>query len=175
MRTRSNSFKVYRLNKPNGRWKVEGRPAGKRERYYFVSEKEAKTAASDLNLQIAAFGTQNLLSDTERVAAREAIRILAPYGKSLYDAAYFYRDYLDLLASSVTVSELADRVRSEFDRRLASGEISKRHAESMRETVKKLDGRFDFVPYIALSAFTGLRREEICRLDWSEVKLDRRL
>jgi integrase len=33
----------------------------------------------------------------------------------------------------------------------------------------------DFVPFFALNAFTGLRREEVIRLDWSEVKLDRSL
>jgi integrase len=33
----------------------------------------------------------------------------------------------------------------------------------------------DFVPFFAMNAFTGLRREEIIRLDWSEVKLDRNL
>jgi integrase len=31
----------------------------------------------------------------------------------------------------------------------------------------------DFVPFFALNAFTGLRREEVIRLDWSEIKLDR--
>jgi integrase len=33
----------------------------------------------------------------------------------------------------------------------------------------------DFIPFFALSAFSGLRREEIIRLDWNEVKLDRSL
>jgi integrase len=33
----------------------------------------------------------------------------------------------------------------------------------------------DFVPFFALSAFSGLRREEIIRLDWREIKLDRGL
>jgi integrase len=33
----------------------------------------------------------------------------------------------------------------------------------------------DFVPFFAISAFSGLRRQEIIRLDWSEVKLDRNL
>ena len=33
----------------------------------------------------------------------------------------------------------------------------------------------DFLPFFALSAFSGLRREEIIRLDWNEVKLDRSL
>jgi integrase len=30
-------------------------------------------------------------------------------------------------------------------------------------------------PFFAISAFTGLRREEVSRLDWSEIKLDRSL
>jgi integrase len=33
----------------------------------------------------------------------------------------------------------------------------------------------EFVPYVALNAFSGLRSEEIQRLDWSEVKLERNL
>jgi integrase len=257
---RSTSFRVFKLSKPNGRksWKVEGRPAGKRERLYFVSEQEAKTAAADLNNQIAAFGTQTLLTDEERVAAATGLRLLRPYGKGLLDAVHFYTAHLDRLASSITVSELCARVAKEFDRRLASGEISRRHFTSMRETVKKFEARFgsspvktlpgaeikawlaglplavktrnrhlgyirnvlslaeewnliesdpfakvngfhdrkarqvailtpeqaeaflravdpDFIPFFALSAFSGLRREEIIRLDWSEVKLDRGL
>ena len=31
----------------------------------------------------------------------------------------------------------------------------------------------DFIPFFTINAFTGLRREEVIRLDWSEVKLDR--
>jgi integrase len=258
----SKSFRVFKLAKPNGRksWKIEGRPAGKRERYYFVTEKEAKTAALDLNAQIAAFGTQTMLTDEERVSAAVCIRLLAPYGKSLYDATHFYQDRLDRLASSILVRELCERVTKEFERRLAAGEISSRHASSMRETLKKFSARFgsspvkllsgaeikawlaseplavktrnrhlgyvrnvfslaeewnlldrdpfakvngfndphagarqvailtpeqlgsflravdpDFLPFFALSAFSGLRREEIIRLDWSEIKLERGL
>jgi integrase len=260
--TSSKSFKVYRLSSPNGKkeWKIEGRPTGKRERYYFLTEKEAKRAAADLNNQIAAFGTQNTLSDTERVMAGECIRLLAPYGKSLYEAVHFYRDHLDRLASSVSVRALCERVGAEFERRLAAGEISPRHATTMRETLKKFCLRFrdipvkllqgaevkawlaseplavktrnrhlgyirnilglarewnlleadpfervngfndphakarqvailspeqlkaflkaadpDFLPFFCVSAFSGLRREEIIRLDWSEVKLERNL
>jgi integrase len=33
----------------------------------------------------------------------------------------------------------------------------------------------DFVPYVALNAFSGLRSEEIQKLDWKEVKLERNL
>src|SRR6516165_8029611 len=140
----SKSFRVFKLSSPNGKkeWKIEGRPTGKRERYYFFTEKQAKRAAADLNNQIAAFGTQNTLSDTERVMAGECIRMLAPYGKSLYEAVHFYRDHLDRLASSVSVRALCERVGDEFERRLATGEISVRHATSMKETLKKFCLRF---------------------------------
>lgn len=256
----SKYFKVFKLSSPNGKkgWKVEGRPTGQRERYYFATEKEARRAMLDLNNQIAAFGTQNNLTDAERVMSAECIKLLAPYGKTLYDAAHFLRDHLDRLASSISVQALCERVGAEFERRLTAGEISERHATSMRETLKKFEARFgntpvklldgaevkawlaseslavktrnrhlgyvrnvfglaqewnlvekdpfervngfndphrnarqvailtpeqldaflravdpDFLPYFALSAFTGLRREEVLRLDWSEVKLDR--
>jgi integrase len=33
----------------------------------------------------------------------------------------------------------------------------------------------DWLPFFAISAFTGLRRAEVERLDWSEIKLDRLL
>jgi integrase len=255
-------FRVFKLSKPNGKrhWKVEGRPTGKRERYYCVTEREANQTAIDLNSQIAAFGTQNALTDTERVMAGECIRLLASYGKNLYEAAHFFRDHLDRLATSVSAAALCERVGAEFERRLTSGEISGRHAESMRETLRKFERRFgtesvalltaheiktwlagldlavktrnrhlgyvqnilnmakswgllstnpldevtpfndparngrqvsvlspeqlqkflaalrpEFLPFFAVSAFTGLRRAEVERLDWSEVKLDRKL
>jgi hypothetical protein len=143
----STFFKVFKLSSPNGRreWKVEGRPTGKRERYYFVTEKEARRAANDLNNQIAAFGTQNNLTDSERVMAAECIRLLAPYGKTLYDAAHFLRDHLDRLASSISVRALCERVETEFERRLTAGEISERHATSMKETLKKFEAKFQTI------------------------------
>ena len=256
------SFLVFKLSAPNGKnhWKIEGRPSGKRERYYFKTEKAAKKGAADRNNQIAAFGTQVALPETERVMSAECIRLLAPYGKTLYDAVHHYRSYLDRSASSISVSELCDRVTDEFARRLEHREISVRHLESMRETLKKFRARFDGTPVklldgseiktwlsaeplavktrnrhlgyvrnilgiarqwnlldvdpleritpfndphrkstqvviysveelqtilstvsedwratVALNAFTGLRRAEVERLDWSEVKLDRKL
>jgi integrase len=45
--------------------------------------------------------------------------------------------------------------------------------EQAREFLYAVDP--DFLPFFCLSAFSGLRREEIIRLDWSEVKLDRNL
>jgi integrase len=254
------TFEVFKLSSPNGKkwWKIEGRPTGRRERYYFKTEKEAKKGAADRNNQIVAFGSQVALPETERVMAAECIKLLSPYGKTLYDAVHFYRNHLERRASSISIGELCDRVSSEFQRRLDNREISQRHFTSMKETLKKFRTRFaetpaklleglevkswlsseelavktrnrhlgyvrnilgiaqewnlldvdplakvstfndphsktakvailtseqlekflqvadpDFVPFFALNAFTGLRREEVIRLDWSEIKLDR--
>jgi Histidine kinase-, DNA gyrase B-, and HSP90-like ATPase len=53
------TFEVFKLSSPNGKnwWKIEGRPKGRRERFYFKTEKAAKKGASDRNNQIAAFGS----------------------------------------------------------------------------------------------------------------------
>lgn len=45
--------------------------------------------------------------------------------------------------------------------------------EEMTRFLSVLDP--DWLPFFAISAFTGLRREEVSRLDWSEVKLGRSL
>ena len=46
-------------------------------------------------------------------------------------------------------------------------------AEEMRAFLSALDR--DWVPFFAICAFTGLRREEVSRLDWTEIKLERSL
>ena len=89
MRTADPANKIFRIfknktGKGQAPYRIEGRPKGKRERYYFQTEKEAKKAAADRNIQIAAFGTQNLLGDTERVMAAECLKLLEPYGKTLF-------------------------------------------------------------------------------------------
>ena len=108
-RAETKLFETKKFSSPhNGsEWfMIEGRPIGKRERYYFASEKEAKKTAADRNRQIAAFGSQTSLTDTDRVMSAECIKMLAPFGKTLYDATHFYRDYLEKTTSSVSVAEL---------------------------------------------------------------------
>ena len=258
------TFLVIEASKPNGRckWKIEGRPNGKRERIWFRTEREAKEAARDRNNQIAANGTQNVLSDSERVEAAESFRALAPYGKTLRDAVAFYRDYLDRSNSSIPLAGLIEKVKDEWYRERTAGEIQPREYQTRNEVARKLLGsplkdtpsklfdgneykrwlattnlnprsrnkhlsyarstifkkaielgfikdnpmtgvtsfndptkksrrivifspgeveKFlrvvdpDFIPFFTIAAFTGLRVEEVRRLDWSEVKLDRDL
>jgi hypothetical protein len=79
-------FDWQKLNSPNGKkwYMIQGRPTGKRERYYFESETDAKKAVADRNRQIAAFGSQTTLPDSDRVMAAECIKMLIPFGKTLY-------------------------------------------------------------------------------------------
>jgi hypothetical protein len=82
-RAETRLFDWQKLNSPNGKkwYMIQGRPTGKRERYYFESETAAKKAVADRNRQIAAFGSQNTISDSERVMAAECIKMLTPLEK----------------------------------------------------------------------------------------------
>src|SRR6516164_4064270 len=137
-------FSVKYREKPfRGRhWYVSGFTGEKRIQLWFKSEKEAKTAAANRNAEIKAHGTQIALSPVDRIQAIAAAETLAPYGKSIAEAVDFFIAHLDRLASSIAVRELCARVETEFERRLAAGEISVRHASSMRETLKKFSARF---------------------------------
>ena len=74
-----------------------------------------------------------------------------PYGKSIAGGRGLLGRPLRRLASSITVRELCLRVEIEFERRLAAGEISLRHASSMRETLKKSSTRFGGKPVKLIS------------------------
>ena len=253
-------FEVRKSAPFNGKeWRVIGYVDGKRKQYWFSTKKEAKKDADDRNQERTAYGSKINLDADARFEAAKAANLLKPYGKTILDAVQFYLEYLDKQTTSITASELCVRVLSEFERRLAAGEIRKKHYTSMLETVRKFRGHFaerqiklidgtevkawlatlplavktrkrhygyvknmfglaqewnliagdpfertnnfkdprkghkveiltpeemkkflgalhkDWLPFFAINAFTGLRREEISRLDWSEVKLDRNL
>lgn len=117
--------------------------------------KRAKKAVADRNRQIAAFGSQNTLPDSDRVMAAEFIKTLIHFGKTLYQATHFYRDFLEKTTSSITVNELCDRVAQEFDRRLKDKEFrSNRHHISMNETMRKFRAKFGSVPIKTLKGTT---------------------
>src|ERR1700722_12521951 len=134
----------YQETSVNGKagFMIQGRPTGKRERYYFANEKDAKKAAADRNRQITAFGSQTALPDADRVMAAECIKMLAPFGKTLYDATHFYRDYLEKTSTSKTVAELCKLVREEFVFRLANEGTTLRHKRTMDSELKKFEARF---------------------------------
>ena len=68
--------------------------------------------------------------------------MLAPFGKTLYDATRFYRDYLEKTSTSKTVAELCKLVREEFVFRLANEGTTLRHKRTMDSELKKFEARF---------------------------------
>ena len=70
-------------------WYVSGFKGEKRIQLWFRSEKEAKAAAANRNAEIKAHGTQVSLSPVDRIQAIAAAEKLAPYGKSILEAADF--------------------------------------------------------------------------------------
>ena len=71
-------------------WYVSGFKGEKRVQLWFRSEKEAKAAAANRNAEIKAHGTQVSLSPVDRMQAIAAAEKLAPYGKSILEAADFF-------------------------------------------------------------------------------------
>src|SRR5260221_209404 len=136
-------FKAVKLKKPNGKrtWMIHRRSHGKRERIYFETEKEAKREAFARNQKIDAHGTTVKLTPEEQIFAQACMSELARVGKTLRDATdYFLMDFGRPPAMSG--NELMDRILEEYQRRLAVGEISRRHLETARETMHKFRQQF---------------------------------
>jgi hypothetical protein len=75
---------------PGRHWHISGFKGEKRIQLWFRSEKDAKAAAANRNAEIKAHGTQVSLSPVDRIQAIAAAEKLAPYGKSILEAADFF-------------------------------------------------------------------------------------
>jgi integrase len=138
-------FQVKQTAYPNaGRsWYIVGRPGGKRIRAWFDTELLAEAAATERNLSIQRFGQQAAtFSGVLAYMAMECQNRLQEYGKSLHDATAHYLRHLESVNRSVPLSRVTDAVRREFERRVAAGEISQRHLESMLMALRRLDEKF---------------------------------
>jgi hypothetical protein len=138
-------FQVKQTSYPNaGRsWYIVGRPGGKRIRAWFDTQLAAEAAAAQRNSSIQRFGQQAAtFSGSLAYMAMECQSRLQPYGKSLQDATAHYLRHLEGVNRSVPLSQVTAAVRREFDRRLAAGEISQRHFESMLMALRRLDEKF---------------------------------
>jgi hypothetical protein len=135
-------FQVKQTSYPNaGRsWYIVGRPGGKRIRAWFDTRSVAEAEAARRNLSIQRFGQQAAtFSGVLAYMAMECQSRLQEYGKSLHDATDHYLRHLEGIRQSVRLTEVTAAVRREFQRRLAAGEISQRHLESMLMALRRLD------------------------------------
>jgi integrase len=138
-------FQVKQTAYPNGgrRWYIVGRPGGKRIRAWFDTRLLVEAAVTERNLSIQRFGQQAAtFSGVLAYMAMECQSRLQPYGKSLHDATDHYLRHLESVNRSVPLNQVTAAVRREFERRLAAGEISQRHLESMLMALRRLDEKF---------------------------------
>jgi integrase len=138
-------FRVKQTAYPNaGRcWYIVGRPGGKRIRAWFDTQLRAQAEATQRNLSIQRFGQQAAtFSGVLAYMAMECQSRLQEYGKSLHDATAYYLRHLESVNRSVPLNHVTSKVRCEFERRLAAGEISQRHLESMLMALRRLDEKF---------------------------------
>jgi integrase len=138
-------FQVKQTAYPNaGRsWYIVGRPGGRRIRAWFDTKLVAEAEAKQRNLSIQRFGHQAAsFSGVLAYMAMECQSRLQEYGKSLHDATAHYLRHLESVNRSIPLSQVTAAVRREFERRLAGGEISQRHLESMLMALRRLEERF---------------------------------
>jgi integrase len=138
-------FQVKQTAYPNaGRsWYIVGRPGGKRIRAWFDTRSVAEAEATQRNLSIQRFGQQAAtFSGVLAYMAMECQNRLQEYGKSLHDATAHYLRHLESVNRSIPLNQVTAAVRREFERRLAAGEISQRHLESMLMALRRLDEKF---------------------------------
>jgi integrase len=121
---------------------IVGKPTGKRERFYYKTEADAKGAAADRNEELLAHGSQLALPPEIRLEASVCLTRLQPFGKSLTDAVNFFLKHEANVTASVSVKEFAQTIISEFERRAAKGEVIPRHYESLKQKITKFAQAF---------------------------------
>jgi hypothetical protein len=129
--------KAYRV------WgEVEEEGKQKRKQFWFATEKEAKAVCADRNQEQIAYGPKVNLDSEARLEAFRASQLLEGSEASILDAGRFYLNHQKRISASGPFSELAERVRTEFKRRLDKNEVSDRHSESLNETLRRLETTF---------------------------------
>jgi integrase len=99
----------YRDRKrPHLKWTVKGHfVENRRTRVFFKTKAEAEGFVSQLQIKAENLGTQATQIDPKlHFMAIEAHDMLAPLGKTIMDAATFYRQHIESIERSCTVDEL---------------------------------------------------------------------
>ncbi len=119
---------------------VEGlRINGKRVRRFFKSEGEAETYAEQKRIEIKNHGLKSLeLADEVRGMASEAVKLLAPHGRTLRDAVTHYIEYLESTSRSCIVSDLIQ----EYIERKEKQRFSQVHLNDIRYRMKRFEASF---------------------------------
>ena len=94
--------------RPHLKFKIKGHYVnGTRARRFFKTKGEAESFVQQLRIKAENLGTKAAEVDPKfHYTAIEARELLAPYGKTILEAANFYRQHLETTARSCSVAEL---------------------------------------------------------------------
>jgi site-specific recombinase XerD len=91
--------------RPKLKFIVTFRELGKRKRRFFTTKKEAETFTQQRNIEFQNQGREHgEFPSALRIMAGDAAAILAPFGKTIRDAAEFYAEHLRQQENSVSVA-----------------------------------------------------------------------
>ena len=101
------AFRVRPYAHPRLKFLVVSHIDGKRERKFFETRREAETYAQLKEIELLNQGVEGATFSTElRVLAQRAESLLAPFGKTVLDAAEFYAAHLRTISGSRQVCEV---------------------------------------------------------------------
>jgi integrase len=140
MRPRKIRVRKYKdSNRPNLKFYVNFREAGKRKRSFFETEAKAKSFAALKNAELRRFGIEGSeFSTAIRVMAQHAAELLQPFGKTITDAV---TDYVARLRASERSCTAVQLVRELLKAKEADGH-SRRHVGDVRSRLGKFAEKF---------------------------------
>jgi integrase len=151
MTTRRRKIKVREYNdenRPNLKFVVAYREAGKRKRAFFEKEKEAESFADHKNAERDAKGIEHAEFPTAlRVMAQNAVEALQPFGRTIADAVRHYVAHLKASERSCTAEELVKELVAAKER----DGLSIRHVSDLRCRLKIFAKKFD-VPVATITS-----------------------
>jgi hypothetical protein len=114
---------------------ISPKPGGGRIRRTFKDQADAEEHYKLAEKQIASYGAAAMLiSDTLRIAAIEADKLVQPFGKTIVDAAQFYLAHLKAISASATVSHAISK--------LPTADCSVRYKRDIKYRLGKFEKEF---------------------------------
>jgi integrase len=140
-RRRKIKVRPYRdKTRPNLKFVVNYREAGKRRRSYFETKEAAQTFASFKNAELKQNGIEHAEFPTAlRIMAQEGMEQLKPFGKNIADAVRHYVAHLKASERSCTAEQL---VKELLKAKEADG-VGERHLGTLRSRLGYFADEFD--------------------------------
>jgi integrase len=150
MRRRKIRVRKYRdSNRPDLKFVVNYREAGKRKRSFFETKEQAEPFASFKNVELKRHGAEHAEFPTPlRVMAQNAVELLKPFGKTITDAVEHYLAHLKASERSCTAVQLV----KELVAAKQNDGASQRHLDDLRSRLNIFADKFDGQPVATITS-----------------------